>query len=236
MLEERNYLVSPAAHAEQELIRAILDGEYPPGTSLPNERSLSRELGITRPTLREALKRMERDGWIRIRHGKATLVNDFWVDGGLNVLSSMTMFRDSLPPDFVDHLLESRIAIAPHYAELAVQRNGREVAEFASKHSVIALDSREISRFDWQLHHRLATLSGNPIYTFIINGFRRLYMHLATGYFQQHEARRISLQFYRELERIAREGQAQRAKELTLEVMRRSRELWRSLQQGGRDP
>ncbi len=77
MSADRRNSRTTAAYAEQELVRSILNGGYPPNTCLPSERELAGELGITRPTLRETLKKMERDGWIRIRHGKSTLVNDF---------------------------------------------------------------------------------------------------------------------------------------------------------------
>jgi len=45
----------PAGLTEQRLLQAILDGEFPPGSTLPSERELSGQLGITRPTLREVL-------------------------------------------------------------------------------------------------------------------------------------------------------------------------------------
>ena len=54
----------PRAHAESVLLAAILDGTFPPGTTLPGERTLAAQLGVTRPTLREALQRLARDGWL----------------------------------------------------------------------------------------------------------------------------------------------------------------------------
>ena len=79
----------PAAHAEQSLVSAILDGTYPPGSTLPGERELARQLGVTRPTLRETLQRLECEGWMTIRQGKSTRVNDIWREGGLTVLSAL---------------------------------------------------------------------------------------------------------------------------------------------------
>ena len=37
----------PSAYAEHQLVTALLDGTYPPGSTLPNERSLAAELGMT---------------------------------------------------------------------------------------------------------------------------------------------------------------------------------------------
>ena len=53
------------------------------------ERELAGQLGVTRPTLREALQRMARDGWIKIQHGRSTRVRNFWREGNLGVLSGI---------------------------------------------------------------------------------------------------------------------------------------------------
>ncbi len=147
-------------------------------------------------------------------------------------MSAITVFQDNLPPDLVDHLLESRIAIVPHYTALAVERASPEVAEFADGARELPRDSRKYSRFDWELHHRLAELSGNPVYVFIINGFRQLYVHLAAGYFIHHRARELSLSFYAELAKAARDSDAEGARAIALDAMRRSRDEWRQLRQG----
>src|SRR5512136_2779504 len=47
----------PAELAETRLISAILDGTFPINSNLPAERELATKLGVTRPTLREALQR-----------------------------------------------------------------------------------------------------------------------------------------------------------------------------------
>ena len=223
---------SHSTHAERELIRAIVEERHPPGSALPNERELAARLGITRPTLREVLKRMERDGWISIRHGKSTLVRDFWSEGGLNVLSGIAESGRSLPPEFVDHLLEARTALAPRYACLAVERDAADAERFLRGRKDLSGDSGEYCRFDWDLHHLLARLSGNPVYVFIINGFRQLYLSLGREYFVHQSARSLSDTFYSRLEEAVLRSNADEARQVTLEAMRQSRDLWRMLQQG----
>jgi DNA-binding GntR family transcriptional regulator len=48
----------PADLAENRLLDAILDGSFPINSNLPPERDLATQLGVTRPTLREALQRL----------------------------------------------------------------------------------------------------------------------------------------------------------------------------------
>ncbi|MGD8972137.1 MAG: GntR family transcriptional regulator, partial [Desulfobacterales bacterium] len=50
-------LLRPTQHVEKILVSSILDGTYPTGTALPNERALAAQIGVTRPTLRETLQR-----------------------------------------------------------------------------------------------------------------------------------------------------------------------------------
>ncbi len=47
----------------------MLNGQYPPGSRLPAERDLAQQLGVSRPSLREALIALEIDGTIEIRMG-----------------------------------------------------------------------------------------------------------------------------------------------------------------------
>jgi GntR family transcriptional regulator len=54
----------------------INQGTYPAGTRLPSEPDLAAELGVSRPTLREALRVLARDGWLVRRHGSGTFVAD----------------------------------------------------------------------------------------------------------------------------------------------------------------
>ena len=53
--------------AAGKLAASILDGSLPPGTQLPPERDLMNQLGISRSTLREALKRLEESRLIEAR-------------------------------------------------------------------------------------------------------------------------------------------------------------------------
>jgi GntR family transcriptional repressor for pyruvate dehydrogenase complex len=52
----------------------IQTGEYPPGSRLPAERDLAQQLGVSRPSLREALIALEIDGTIEIRMGSGIYV------------------------------------------------------------------------------------------------------------------------------------------------------------------
>jgi len=65
----------PALVAE-EIRRDIIHGSLGPGTRLPTENELSKQLGTGRPTIREALRMLEGQGWIKLKFSEGAYVMD----------------------------------------------------------------------------------------------------------------------------------------------------------------
>jgi len=55
-----------------DLVSRIATGRIPPGSKLPPEPELAEELGVSRPTLREALRSLEEDGFVTRTSGAGT--------------------------------------------------------------------------------------------------------------------------------------------------------------------
>ena len=55
-----------------ELASRMASGHIPPGSKLPPEPELAEELGVSRPTLREALRSLEEDGFVTRTRGAGT--------------------------------------------------------------------------------------------------------------------------------------------------------------------
>lgn len=216
----------PAVYAEEALVTAIMDGTYPPGSTLPGERDLAAQLGVTRPTLRETLQRLDCEGWLTIQQGKPTRVNDFWRDGGLSVLGALVRYNRQLPPNFVPNLLEVRLALAPAYTRAAVERSPQEVVDCLAEHDELDDSPEAFAAFDWTLHHTLTVASQNPVYTLILNGFAGFYQEMACRYFARTEALASSRAYYTALLEAARAADALRAEEITRAVMQESIALW----------
>lgn len=59
---------------EQQVLRVIEEGRLKPGERLPPERELASMLGVSRPSLREALRFLQSRGVLSIRHGVGVFV------------------------------------------------------------------------------------------------------------------------------------------------------------------
>jgi GntR family transcriptional regulator len=70
----------------------VLSGRFPPGTRLPSEVELAASFGVSRVTLREALRILQHEGWVDRRHGTGTFVIGLRkpISAGLEKLESFT--------------------------------------------------------------------------------------------------------------------------------------------------
>lgn len=216
----------PIQHAEQTLVSAILNGTFPPGSTLPGERELAAQLGVTRPTLREVQSRLANDGWLTIQQGKPTRVNDYWRQGGLNVLAALVRYSQELPTDFVPNLLAVRLALAPAYTRAAVEHAPLQAVDCLAPGAHLADEAGAFATFDWQVHHTLTIASGNPLYTLILNGFADFYVAMAQRYFEHPQSRSASRGFYVALATAAAAQDGQAAEEITRAAMQASMALW----------
>lgn len=58
-----------------EQVRSLIAGrEFPPGSRLPAERDLAKQMGVSRPSVREALIALEVEGWVEVRTGSGVYV------------------------------------------------------------------------------------------------------------------------------------------------------------------
>lgn len=64
-----------AGQVAGHLLHDVTDGRYAPGSRLPPEPVLAEEFGVSRLTLREAVKSLAQRGVLRVEQGRGTFVN-----------------------------------------------------------------------------------------------------------------------------------------------------------------
>ncbi|MHC8492634.1 FadR/GntR family transcriptional regulator [Thalassospira sp. SM2505] len=130
------------------------------GDSLPAQRSLASELGISRTSLREALATLEALGMIHIHAGKGVYITD----------------RQNQPPMGQDRnrqagqVYQFRLAIEPYVAGLAAQMRSKDhlnalEASIADMRTALSADDLiAAATADTEFHEILLVASGNPMF------------------------------------------------------------------------
>lgn len=109
----------------RQLAADVINGERPPGDTLPSERALAEALGVSRAAVREALGRLERAGLIHIRQGGSTVVQDYRNSSGFDVLPLLLAHGGQADHDTLASVIEARAIIGPQVARLAAQHAHR---------------------------------------------------------------------------------------------------------------
>lgn len=110
-----------------QIVSEVLSGGMQPGEALPSERRLAEVLGVSRPAVREALKRLSAAGLVEVRQGDSTTVRDFRRHAGLDLLPSLLLRSGELDFGVARSILEARLHNGPKVAELAAQRGKPEL-------------------------------------------------------------------------------------------------------------
>jgi len=96
----------------------ILDGTLPPGRPLPGERLLAARFGVSRGSVRDALRMLETIGLLESRHGQGTFPHELDVNRLVAPLASILTYRS----DLRDELLDVRRMFEPEVARAAASR------------------------------------------------------------------------------------------------------------------
>lgn len=129
---------SVSGRVYEHLRDAILVGDY--GESLPSERKLSEDLGASRHAVREALKRLQQSGLIRISQGGATRVRDWRRHGGLELLLGLDHVPAGL--EIERPIMEMRASVGADAARRCAVRASAVVrAELEARAEMLAAET-----------------------------------------------------------------------------------------------
>lgn len=103
----------------EQIEKRILNGELKPGDKLPPERELSKQFGVSRTAVREAMNALTLKGLIVVHPGRGTFVTD---DTSTAVRHSIDLLVRIGNEDNIRHLVEVREILEPEIAALAATR------------------------------------------------------------------------------------------------------------------
>ncbi|MBF6259092.1 FadR family transcriptional regulator [Nocardia farcinica] len=105
-----------------QLVDAILTGHIAPDEPLPAERELAETFQVNRHAVREALKRVQQSGLVRVAQGGKTRVLDWRANGGLDLLSALARSGSVPAQRILRDIAEMRRSVAADSARLCAER------------------------------------------------------------------------------------------------------------------
>lgn len=211
---------------EKKMIQLILKGEYNANEPLLPERELAVHFAVGRPTIREVLQRLERDGWVTVRKGLPAIVNDYWKHGNLMTIVNILNSYEEIPDEFIHYVLELRISLTPAYAIDAVHHHPLKVISLFASLEDLQDDAAAYANFDWELQQKLAGLASNPIYLLILNSFKEVFLRMAEKYFSEPTHRQLTRDYYEELLESLFQKEIEKTEITIKDMMKKSLELW----------
>jgi GntR family transcriptional repressor for pyruvate dehydrogenase complex len=161
--------------AAEAIRRYIVENRLRPGDPLPPERQIQQQLGISRASVREALRTLQMLGLVEARRGKGLFVKELDLQPMVHALTSTLELIDGVA---FGHLVDVRKALELELAEVAAQRRkAADLARLATsltamQQALAAGDVAGALSEDLRFHEILVQISRNPL-------FERFYSSIA---------------------------------------------------------
>ena len=141
----------------------IIDGRLPPGTRLPKEEVLAAELGLSRSSLREAVRALTAMKILVVRQGDGSYVSS--LEPGM-LMETLAFVSDVSQGTTVLQLLQTRRLLEPQVTALAARViTDEQVAELRGilELSEKAETAQRFVELDAEFHRQIVALVGNPV-------------------------------------------------------------------------
>lgn len=173
------------------LVRAILQGEYPAGARLPTERTLAVRHAVSRHVVREALKRLEALGLVRIQQGSGVYVQDVLLTGGMELLEYLLFNEQGLFDRRVfDDLFSFWTRFVPDVLRLAARQRTAEqmtiLRQALAERTEALSDIARLTRIHLRMLRTIAQAAHNTIYQLIFNNMGRVIARLRAAVPLEH--------------------------------------------------
>lgn len=178
----------------EEIVEQIKDlisnGSLKPGNRIPSERDLATMLGVSRPSVREAITVLAAMGFLESRQGGGTFVKVLTEGTITDPLSKLVEEKD---PEVLRNLSEVRMGLEGWSAYLAAERaNEEDIAELRRLCNIM---KREAAKGGWdtevdsQFHYAITAASHNSLQMHVLKSIHSLFeatIRMTLTEFYQH--------------------------------------------------
>lgn len=183
-----------------QIERAIFDGEVRPGDRLESERELSEAFGVSRITVRDALRVLEARGLIRVKVGAAggAFVAETNLDQVAESISTMVRLRRMT----LSELAEARTIVETAAAERAAVRADdagiASLAEMVERSREVVRQRLPHTEVSMDFHVAVAEASRNELLSATVRAYRDLLMQTLRA-MRDPDSARVTQQWHEEI-------------------------------------
>lgn len=212
------------AHEEvfYQIRREILAGRLKVGDRLPGERQLSETLGVSRPSVREAMRVLEALSIIRAQSGTGPASGSVVISDVGDVFTDALLMNTVLEKVELDEVVDVRAMLEAYACRQAAQ-----VAEPAQLDAMLAaveameggdLTPEAFLEEDMTFHLRIAQSCGNSLVAHMMGSMREVILHTLGKIFPRvpewESMREVVAAEHREIFEMVKAGEGDRAAEL----------------------
>ncbi len=187
-----------------QIKQLISNGELKPGDRIPSERELANLLGVSRPSVREAIMVLEAMGFLESRQGGGTYVKALTEGSIMDPLAKLVEKRD---PELLRSLAEVRMGLESWSAYLAALRaNEKDIAELRRLYYVMEQQAKRGGwdpEVDAEFHYAITAASHNSLQMHVLDSIHSLFhttIQVALMEFYQQEGHiQLLLTHHREI-------------------------------------
>ncbi|MEI4484966.1 FCD domain-containing protein [Frigidibacter sp. MR17.14] len=174
-----------ATAVQRQIERLILEGILRPGERLPPERDLADRLGVSRPSLREALSALQEDGLVETRPGAGAYVADVLGSAFSPALVRLFARHDAALFDYLDFRRDMEGLAAARAAEHGSDTDLSVIAAiFARMEAPGRRPAEDEARIDAEFHMAIIEAGHNVV---MLHMMRSMYDLLTTGVFYNRQ-------------------------------------------------
>ena len=203
-----------------EIRRMIAAGELKPGDMLPTENELTQRLGVSKSSVREAVKMMQAIGIVEIQRGKGTVLAKSMEKGYMNVMLCQLQMRGGNPRELREFRQMVELACVSVALEKAtgedLEEIGRCLERFREQIRQGVADAEEDLRF----HRAIWAATHNRFIATLGEAVMGMYQESIGQSIGEHPAQ--ALEDHQRLLEALRERSVEKAREAVL----RSLEVW----------
>ena len=161
--------------AIRKLREMIISGKYPAGAKFPPEPQLAAELGLSRSTVREAVRALSTARVLDVRRGDGTYVTSLRPE---LLLEGIAFAVDLMQAEVALELLQVRRILEPAVTALAAANISADALIHLENTMLLieesASDHAELVHHDTDFHAQVAAAAGNDTLASILNGISSL--------------------------------------------------------------